>query len=73
MGTVRYDGPSDAVEVTDPQTGAVYVVARGATAELPDKLAKALLEQSIWTDPDASTKDDTSSPARRRTKPKQEG
>jgi hypothetical protein len=42
---ITYIGPSDAVEIPDPPLLAV----RGEPVEVPDELAKRLLEQSCWT------------------------
>lgn len=58
MRNVRYDGPSDAVDILDPVREQVYTVARGDTIEVPDELAEQLLEQEIWNDPDAPPDDD---------------
>jgi hypothetical protein len=52
MAKVTYNGPHDAVEVID---GGVVVatVERGASIEVPDDLAKRLLEQDVWEAADA--------------------
>jgi hypothetical protein len=43
--TLRYVGPHDGVDVPVLATGQMITVMRGDTAELPDAVAKGLLEQ----------------------------
>lgn len=45
--TVVYNGPFDEVEVPTPD-GRVFVAKRGEPVEVPEELAKSLLEQDIW-------------------------
>ena len=41
---VTYDGPHDAVDVPD----AALTAQRGETVEVPDKIAKSLIESGMW-------------------------
>jgi hypothetical protein len=52
---VLYTGVHDAVEVSDSD-GRLYRCERSEPVELPDALAKDLLAQSTWEEPDQKAK-----------------
>jgi hypothetical protein len=45
---VTYEGPHDVVEV--PAAGEGFTAERGKPVDVPDDVAKALLEQDTWTE-----------------------
>ena len=62
MPSITYVGSHDAVDVPDPDTGRTYTVEQGKSVDVPDELAKGLLEQADNWQKAEQKRDDKSAP-----------